>query len=142
MRKYVIIIFILIMIKFLFFFPANREVNQKLDLIQAEIAKKGYNNYWFVISGKRFNWYNKILSNSDKKSFHLTGKAIDIYVFDINGDYKFDSVDIEIFESANHIVELKHPELAGAYGTYTTKGYFTKHMIHFDTRGKKHRYNY
>jgi hypothetical protein len=36
---------------------------------------------------------------------------------------------------------MKHPELAGGYGTYTTRGYFTKHMIHFDTRGKKHRYN-
>lgn len=129
-------------IKFLFFASANKRVNQKLYSIKEEIKKKGFHNNWFVISTKRNSWYNKILINSAKKSVHLKGDAIDIYVIDINGDFKFDSEDIKIFEDCNSIVEKKHPELVGSLGTYRNKGYFTKHMIHIDTRGYKKRYNY
>jgi len=110
-------------------------------MIENEISKRGYNNNWFIISGYRHGWYNKLLSNSAKDSYHLKGDAIDIYVIDINGDNIFNKEDIKIFNSANDYVESLNPELSGAFGTYTNKGYFSKHMIHLDTRGKKTRYN-
>ena len=141
MKKIAIILILLITVKFLFFYPANSNVNYKLYLIKNEISKRGYTNNWFIISGKRHSWYNKILLNSSKKSYHLKGDAIDIYVLDIDNDGIFDSKDIQIIESANKEVELNHPELIGALGTYTNKGYFSKHMIHIDTRGYKKRYN-
>ena len=130
MKKIAIILILLITVKILFFYPANSNVNYKLYLIKNEISKRGYTNNWFVISSKRHSWYNKILSNSAKKSYHLKGDAIDIYVLDIDNDGTFNSK-----------VELNHPELIGALGTYTNKGYFSKHMIHIDTRGYKKRYN-
>ena len=133
--------FILIAVKLLFFLPGNCKVTHKLIMIENEIEKRGYRNDWFIISGQRHLWYNKILPNSAKDSYHLKGEAIDIYVIDINGDGIFNSEDIKIFESANKYVESIHPELIGAVGTYTTKGYLTRHMIHVDTRGYKLRYN-
>jgi len=140
-KKIFLTLIILIIIKIIFFFPANSNVNYKLYLIKNEISKRGYTNNWFIISSKRHYWYNKILLNSSKKSYHLKGDAIDIYVLDIDNDGVFNYNDIKIIESANKEVELNHPELIGALGTYTTKGYFTKHMIHIDTRGYKKRYN-
>jgi hypothetical protein len=136
-----IVMLALFLIKILILPPANTNVNQKLSLIKNEISKRGYSNNWFVISGRRQKWYNKVLPNSAKESYHLKGEAIDIYVIDINGDGKFNSEDIKIFESCNASVERTHPEFSGALGTYTTKGYFSRHMIHIDTRGYKKRYN-
>ena len=106
MKKIAIILILLITVKFLFFYPANSNVNYKLYLIKNEISKRGYTNNWFIISGKRHSWYNKILLNSSKKSYHLKGDAIDIYVLDIDNDGIFDSKDIQIIESANKEVEL------------------------------------
>jgi len=142
LTKVLIAVVIFILIKILFFLPGNSQVNYKLKMIENEISKRGYSNNWFIISGKRHSWYNNLLSNSAKDSYHLKGKAIDIYVIDLNGDGVLNSEDIKIFESANEYIESIHPELLGALGTYTTKGYFTKHMIHVDTRGYKERYNY
>ena len=139
--KVSIFFFIILLIKILFFLPGNGQVNYKLNLIENEISKRGYNNNWFIISGKRSSWYNNILSNSAKDSYHLKGEAIDIYVIDLNGDKVFNLEDIKIFESVNNYVESNHPELIGALGTYTTKGYFTRHMIHIDVRGYKKKYN-
>jgi uncharacterized protein YcbK (DUF882 family) len=119
----------------------NESTLTKLDLVKKEITDRGYHNRWVVISGHRSGWYNNLLKNSAKKSYHLKGKAIDIFVFDIDGDWDFDSEDIKIIESVNRSVEKIHPELVGALGTYTTKDYFTKHTVHLDTRGYKRRYN-
>lgn len=126
----------------MFFLPSNPKVNLKLSKIENEISKRGYTNNWFIISGKRSKWYNNLLSNSSKNSNHLRGNAIDVYVIDIDGDGEHTKKDIEIFESVNNYVESNNPELVGAFGTYTNRGSFSKHMIHIDTRGYKKRYNY
>ena len=63
-------------------------------------------------------------------------------VFDINGDNLFNKEDISIIEKANKAVEKEYPDLIGGFGDYfiDKNDYFTKHMIHFDTRGYRHRY--
>lgn len=114
---------------------------KKLNLIKEEVSRMGYHNRWMVISGHRSEWYNSRLPNANKESYHLKGMAIDIYVFDINGNWKFDREDISILMKANDEVERKNPKLVGAFGTYLSGGYFTKRMIHFDTRGFKRKYN-
>jgi hypothetical protein len=64
-------------------------------------------------------------------------------VFDINGDGTFDKGDIKILKKANKMVESKNPSLRGAFGDYFIEenGYFTRHMIHIDTRGKSMSYS-
>jgi hypothetical protein len=125
----------------MFFFGllgANEKAEHKLHLVETELKNKGYNPTWVCISKKRNLMYNRILKNSNKdNSHHLNGRAIDLYVFDVNGDYQFNEVDIEIIEKVNKLVEKKHPELKGAFGIYNKKhhDYFTRHMIHLDVGG-------
>ena len=122
--------------------PAKGSIKEKLNLIEIEIKKMGYNPNWVVISEKRTELVNNLLPLSAKKgkSYHLKGMAIDIFVFDVNGDNKFDIKDVKIIETANNTVERKTPKLKGGFGTYMNKGYLNKHMIHLDTRGYHHRY--
>lgn len=131
----------ILVVVFLFIKKPNQETLKKLNLIKTELSNQGYHNRWFVISGHRTKWYNSLLKHSAKKSYHLKGKAIDIFVIDIDGDWDFDSQDIKIIESINKKIEKSHPNLIGAMGTYTTKDFFTKHTVHLDTRGYKRRYN-
>jgi len=140
-KKVLLVVSILIVVKLVFFYPSNQKVTTKLEMIENEISKRGYNTNWFVISRKRHRWYNSILSNAAKNSHHLNGDAIDIWVIDIDGNNKFDKKDIQIFKSANDYVENEFPHLRGALGTYTNKGFFTRRMIHIDTRGYKKNYN-
>lgn len=126
---------------------ADKEITRKLQLLKLELNSKGYETRWIIISQKRLSFFNDLLPNSAKNkkspSWHLKGKAIDVYVFDINGDNLFNKEDISIIEQANKVVEKENPELIGGLGDYflDKNGYFTKHMIHFDTRGHRHRYS-
>ena len=122
---------------------ADKEITRKLELIKLELNSKGYKTNWIIISQNRLSFINDLLTNSSKDSWHLKGKAIDVYVFDINGDNLFNKEDISIIEQANNVVEKEHPELIGGLGDYSLdkNDYFTKHMIHFDTRGYRQRYS-
>ena len=119
-----------------------QEIRKKLDLIKYDIKSKGYKASWIVISQKRVTILNNFFKNSAKRSWHLQGKAIDIYVFDINGDNTFNKEDIRILDQANKSVEKKHHDLIGGFGDYFLEkhDYLTKHMIHIDTRGYSERY--
>ena len=125
---------------------ADKEITRKLELIKLELNSKGYRTSWIIISQKRLSFFNDLLANStkDKKSpsWHLKGRAIDVYVFDIIGDNLFNKEDISIIEKANNAVEKEYPELIGGFGDYfiDKNDYFTKHIIHFDTCGYRHRY--
>ncbi len=140
MKKILLLFFILVFVKVLFFPSSNDNVQQKVDMIKDEVKKMGYTPIWFIISEKRSRLYNSILKNSAKNSYHINGNAIDVYVIDVDGDLDFDEKDIKIIEKANKLVENKNKNFVGALGTYRSKGYLTRHMIHFDTRGYKKRY--
>lgn len=145
-RKTIIFLFFtvlaILIVRFIFLLPPDLKTQQKLNHIKAELTKEGYHNRWFVISGLRYNWYNKLVQNSAKKSYHLKGKAVDIFVFDVDGDWRFTNKDIQILRSVNKKVETSHPDLVGAFGTYTKKSGLTKNMVHLDTRGYPLQYNY
>lgn len=120
--------------------PANPEVRKKLSLIDRKLDERGLRRWYFVSSGRRSTWYNDLLGTV-KNSQHLKGKAIDIIVFDVDGDWVFDSRDIAILQDVNRQVEREHPELVGAFGTYRKEGGLYANMVHIDTRGRRVRYD-
>ena len=122
---------------------AESNVHRKLSLIEEELKSNNYETSWVIISQKRSETFNRILKNSAKDSHHMKGKAIDIYVFDIDGDGKFNRTDINILEKVNRKIEKENPELKGAFGDYfkDESDHFSSHMIHIDTRGKSIRYS-
>lgn len=121
--------------------PANERTRYKLSLLEEKLSSQGYRSWFFVCSGKRSVWYNARIGGK-ANSYHLSGSAIDILVFDIDGDWKFDQKDIAILEKLNRSVEREHPELVGGFGTYRKEGGLYGFMVHLDTRGKKVRYDY
>ena len=144
-KNFLIVFFIVIGIgfslkKFCGLTGADEKTTQKVNLIEQELKTMGYNPKWVCISQKRNTYFNAILLNSVPNSQHLNGQAIDLFVFDIDGNYMFDKNDIKLIEKANTKVEKLHPKLRGALGDYFHKSYLTSHMIHIDTRGKSKRY--
>jgi hypothetical protein len=116
---------------------AYEAIHLKVALLKADLIERGFQPKWIIISEKRNKVYNSLLAHSVDSSEHMKGKAIDLYVFDIDGDGSFGISDIQLFQQSNKRVEKQHPELKGAFGDYFKKinGYFSKHMIHIDTRG-------
>lgn len=112
----------------------------KLQLLEDMLDANGYRSRYFVISGKRNKWYNDLI-NGAPRSLHLSGKAIDIWVVDIDGDWDFDNNDIRILEKLNAKIEATHPELTGAFGTYRKASCLDRNMVHIDTRGRTIRYD-
>ena len=120
---------------------ANKSIKTKVQLINESLVEEGYNPNWVIISEKRSEKLNSILPNSAKKSHHLHGNAIDIFVIDIDGNGVFNQTDLDIVAIHNKKVEKNNPKLKGGFGTYTNRG-IAKRMIHFDTRGYSVVYNY
>ena len=142
------IIVVMISILFLIIFyktfvnpPANVEVRTKLELIMKEVKNKGYHPIYFISSGKRNKLYNDLVGGV-KDSHHLQGKAIDIMVLDVDGDFDFDDKDISIIEQANNKVQKKYPKLIGGFGTYQKTGTYEFWMIHIDVGGYYKRWAY
>lgn len=115
----------------------NKNIKNKIELIKESIKSDGYNPIWVRICGKRSKLYNKLLPGTAKKSYHLKGDAIDIYVYDIDGDNIFTKKDVDIIREHNLKIEKKYPKLQGGFLTYLSNktSKINNRLIHFDTRG-------
>lgn len=116
----------------------------KLELVVAEIAR------WHgsadsakvgididVHSGFRAPDHNRRVRRAATDSQHQYGDAADI-VIDVNGDGKYTSVDARMVGLAVEIVELKHPDLVGGLGLYTSRR--SGAYVHIDARGRRARW--
>lgn len=113
---------------------AEKMVQGKVQGIKNELTKAGHKPVWFIISQKRYSFFNDLLANSVKngKSKHLQGKAIDLYVIDINSDGKYDKIDFDLILQASQKYEKMNHQAKGNTIHYFGKGYFTQHMVHID----------
>lgn len=91
-----------------------------------------------VRSGFRAPDYNRMVKRAAKDSQHQYGDAADVAI-DANGDGRYTSVDSRMVGLAAEIVELKHPDLAGGLGIYTS-GHTRTTYVHIDARGKRARW--
>ncbi|MGB3464581.1 MAG: D-Ala-D-Ala carboxypeptidase family metallohydrolase [Cyclobacteriaceae bacterium] len=108
--------------------------------LRDQLTVQGYQPNVFVMSAKRAEWHNKLLTHfgAANKSQHLSGNAIDILVMDVNQDNNTNSLDVKI---AKGILEniIKND---GGIGTYQSENIFwNKQMVHFDCRGYRARWN-
>lgn len=113
---------------------ANDSVHKKVNAIKKELTDKGYRPAWVIISQKRYEFYNNLLVNSIKngKSKHLKGQAIDLYIYDINGDGAYNMKDFEIFKTASGKINKANPDISGRVFHYLGKGFFSRRMIHVE----------
>jgi hypothetical protein len=116
----------------------------KLELVVAEIARwhgagdsAKVNLDIDVHSGFRAPDHNRTVRRAATDSQHQYGDAADV-VIDVNGDGKFTAVDARMVGLAVEIVELKHPDLVGGLGLYTSRRSGT--YVHIDARGHRARW--
>lgn len=116
----------------------------KIELVVAELAR------WHggstddvrlaldVHSGFRAPDHNRRIRRAARDSQHQYGDAADVAI-DANGDGRYTSVDSRMVGLAVEIVELKHPDLVGGLGIYTS-GHTRTTYVHIDARGKRARW--
>lgn len=120
----------------------NSEVVEYYSLLKSNLEEKGYKSNLLVVCTNRSkveNFFYQKISVAASKSQHLKDKAIDILVFDVNGDGSINSKDVDM------VYDLLDKEIIkdfGGVGTYKNQGSFIKQMIHIDCRGTKARWNY
>jgi uncharacterized protein YcbK (DUF882 family) len=109
--------------------------------LKTELIRQGHKDKLLVISSKRANWHNQILTlfGASSKSRHLSGDAIDIMVLDVNSDGEIDSKDVDI---VYQILDKKIVKNKGGLGTYKSEiGIWNRQMVHLDCRQKKTRWH-
>jgi uncharacterized protein YcbK (DUF882 family) len=115
----------------------------KLELVVAEITR------WYgsetpvslvldVHSGFRSPVHNSHIARAARDSQHQYGDAADV-IIDANGDGKYTALDSRLVGLAVEIVELKHPDLVGGLGIYTS-GHMRSTYVHIDARGTRVRW--
>lgn len=121
----------------------------KLELILAELNKKGYHaSTIFIMSGYRTPFYNHAIGNV-KYSRHIYGDAADIFIDedndqrmdDINGDGIIDFKDVGlIYDIINGMSDKEsYKPYIGGLGKYK-KTTVHSGFVHIDARGKKARW--
>jgi uncharacterized protein YcbK (DUF882 family) len=115
----------------------------KLELVIAEITRWHGSNAPLTLaldvhSGFRSPSHNSRIRRAARDSQHQYGDAADV-IMDANGDGKLTSLDSRLVGLAVEIVELKHPELVGGLGVYTS-GHARTTYVHIDARGTRARW--
>jgi hypothetical protein len=121
----------------------NPKLLDKLELVIAEIARwhgdKAVVDLTIdVHSGFRTPDRNRRIRRAARDSQHQYGDAADVAI-DANGDGKLTAMDSRMVGLAVEIVELKHPQLIGGLGIYTS-GHASTNYVHIDVRGRRARW--
>jgi hypothetical protein len=121
----------------------NPKLLDKLELVIQEIARwhgdKAVANIELdVHSGFRAPEHNRKIRRAARDSQHQYGDAADVAI-DANGDGKITAIDSRMVGLAVEIVELKHPDLVGGLGIYTS-GHSSTNYVHIDVRGRRARW--
>ena len=116
----------------------------KLELVISELARwhggtvNDVHLSLDVHSGFRAPDHNRTIARAARDSQHQYGDAADVAI-DADGDGKYTSTDSRMVGLAVEIVELKHPDLVGGLGIYTS-GHTRTTYVHIDARGKRVRW--
>ncbi|MEO8575882.1 MAG: D-Ala-D-Ala carboxypeptidase family metallohydrolase [Gemmatimonadales bacterium] len=116
----------------------------KLELVISELARwhggttEDVQLALDVHSGFRAPDHNRRIRRAARDSQHQYGDAADVAI-DANGDGKYTAMDSRMVGLAVEIVELKHPDLVGGLGIYTS-GHSRTTYVHIDARGKRARW--
>ena len=112
---------------------SDPRLHTKLKDIRAELQRQGHRPTWFIISQRRSTLYNAVLANSITKSKHLRGRAIDIFVVDVDGNGRYDKMDFELIQGASETCGRRNSAYKGRVYDYLDKrSRLTRHMVHVE----------
>lgn len=123
----------------------------KLELIEAELSRRGMHATLHVMSGFRSPQYNALGVGSRggraSVSRHMYGDAADVFVDedgdgrmdDLDGDGRITVRDARVLLAVAESVEVMHPDLVGGLSAYPANAEHGP-FVHVDTRGKRARW--
>jgi energy-coupling factor transporter transmembrane protein EcfT len=111
---------------------ANSNVQGIVKNLRSDLRKEGYNPNWVIISQKRYVFFNDLINNSVKKSKHLEGKAIDLFIIDINGNGVYDQNDFQLIQNSLERIKETNSSIKIRVYDYFGKGLLTQHMVHIE----------
>jgi hypothetical protein len=122
----------------------------KLELISAELERRGLPSRLHVMSGFRTPQYNvKGVGKGGRASLsrHMYGDAADVFVDedrngnmdDLNGDGRVTRADAQVLYAAAESVERAHPDLVGGLSAYKANSAHGP-FVHVDVRGRRARW--
>ena len=115
------------------------DVLRKEKALGKALRQQGYKPRYFLLSGYRPHWLNQLMPLAAKNSVHQQGKAIDLFVIDIDGDYRFTKKDLTILSETVDKIDRSNPRQKGGVGLYQQS--FSR-MFHFDVSGHHRHWNY
>lgn len=115
------------------------EVRHKRRLLDHALRKQGYTPHYFLLSGYRPPWLNRLLPLASRNSVHQRGQAIDVWVVDIDGNYLTIQSDLAIIANTLDGLDRTYPAYRGGVGLYRAS--FSP-MVHFDVSGRHRHWNY
>ena len=94
------------------------DVRRKEKALDTALRKQGHKPRYFLLSGYRPHWLNQLMPLAAKNSVHQQGKAIDLFVIDIDGDCQFTDKDLTILSETVDIMDRNNPGQKGGVGLY------------------------
>lgn len=108
-------------------------VQLKEKALNTALRSQGYKPRYFLLSGYRPPWLNRLMPLAAKNSDHQRGKAIDLLVIDIDGNGQFNDRDLDILSRTVNRMDKTNPGQRGGVGLYRKP--FSR-MFHFDVSGR------
>ena len=139
MRNFLVVLsilaFLLAFYIYLSYSHLSPRVRAKRSHLTSALVRAGYQpNYW-MISGYRPPWLNRLMPLSAKKSDHQRGLAIDLWVGDVNNDWRWTDADVQIVAKAIDKMDDRDPANQGGLGMYHKT--WAPRMVHFDVSGRR-----
>ncbi|MBC3785664.1 DUF882 domain-containing protein [Spirosoma utsteinense] len=114
-------------------------VQAKRKQLTNALVQAGYKPDYWMISGYRPPWLNRLMPLSAPKSDHQRGLAIDLWVGDVDNDGRWTDADVQIVAKAISKVDSRDPANQGGIGMYHQSA---PRMVHFDVSGRRRHWDY
>lgn len=115
------------------------EVRQKKRMLDKALQAQGYKTHYFLLSGFRPPWLNRLMPLAAKNSVHQQGKAIDLFIVDVDGNWLTIDRDLSIVSRTLDRMDKANSAYLGGVGLYHHS--FSR-MLHFDVSGRYRHWDY
>ena len=114
-------------------------VRAKERRLAKTLAQAGHKPAYWLISGYRPPWLNRLMPLSVPKSDHQRGLAIDLWIGDVDQDGHWTDADVQLVANAIGRMDERDPANRGGLGLYHKSA---PRMVHFDVSGRRRHWDY
>jgi len=133
----ILIAFLLTAYAYVSYSHLSPRVRAKERRLAKALVQAGHKPAYWLISGYRPPWLNRLMLLSAPTSDHQRGLAIDLWVGDVDRDGHWTEADMRLVANAIDRMDEQDPVNRGGLGRYSSVAW---RMVHFDVSGKRRRW--